>query len=229
MLPEVSLPKTDTLNDAQRRAVNHLEGPLLILAGPGSGNTRVITHRIARLIRRGVEPGQILAVTFTNKAAKEMRERVRKLLGRGVKGLTIKTFHAACVGILREEIGTLGYGKNFIIYDQQNQTSLMRTILREIDGSGGSRSANDVLDKIGAMKHESPGSAELEQTTDPETEADHAGQVAVALRQIDRRRRRSFAKEILSPLLQAIAIVCPGIPGLEVFEGIAAHIHGVFL
>lgn len=121
------------LNNPQKQAVLHGEGPLLILAGAGSGKTRVITHRIAHLIeQRGVRPWQILAVTFTNKAAKEMAERVRHLLGGGDTPL-IATFHASCGRILRKEIHQLGYDQNFVIYDDKDSERLLKELLRELD------------------------------------------------------------------------------------------------
>src|SRR5512134_1356901 len=107
------------LNPPQREAVLHGEGPMLILAGAGSGKTRVITHRIAHLIReRGVRPVHILAVTFTNKAANEMRERVERLLGMPLTGLWISTFHSSCVRILRQFVDRLGLKKQFVIFDE---------------------------------------------------------------------------------------------------------------
>jgi DNA helicase II / ATP-dependent DNA helicase PcrA len=121
------------LNPPQREAVLHDEGPLLILAGAGSGKTRVIVHRIARLIReKGVNPRQILAVTFTNKAAGEMRERVEKLLGGGETPL-ISTFHSACARILRREIHHLGYDGNFAIYDDRDSEKLLKVIASELN------------------------------------------------------------------------------------------------
>jgi DNA helicase II / ATP-dependent DNA helicase PcrA len=122
------------LNPRQREAILHGEGPLLLLAGAGSGKTRTLTHRVAHLIReRGVEPWRILAVTFTNKAAAEMRERLLHLLGDEAKGLWVSTFHAACVRILRREIAALGYTSDFTIYDDSDQERLLRTILRELE------------------------------------------------------------------------------------------------
>jgi DNA helicase II / ATP-dependent DNA helicase PcrA len=121
------------LNPPQREAVLHDEGPLLILAGAGSGKTRVLVHRIARLIReRGVHPRQILAVTFTNKAAGEMRERVEKLLGGGETPL-ISTFHSTCARILRREIQHLGYEGNFAIYDDRDSEKLLKEIVAELN------------------------------------------------------------------------------------------------
>jgi DNA helicase-2/ATP-dependent DNA helicase PcrA len=121
------------LNPRQREAVLHGEGPLLILAGAGSGKTRVIVHRIAHLIReQGVSPWRILAVTFTNKAAAEMRERVEKLLGGGDTPL-ISTFHSACVRILRREIDRLGYTSHFAIYDDKDAERVLKDIIRELN------------------------------------------------------------------------------------------------
>ena len=108
----------DTLNPMQKEAVLCTEGPLLILAGAGSGKTRVLTHRVAYLIEeKGVNPWNILAITFTNKAAGEMRERVDNLVGFGAESIWVSTFHSSCVRILRRHIEYLGYSTNFSIYD----------------------------------------------------------------------------------------------------------------
>jgi DNA helicase-2/ATP-dependent DNA helicase PcrA len=121
------------LNPAQREAVLHVEGPLLVVAGAGSGKTRVLTHRVAHLIRaHGVKPNEILAITFTNKAATEMRERLERLLGRTARAIWILTFHAACGRILRREAERLGYRSSFTIYDQADQVRLVKACLEEL-------------------------------------------------------------------------------------------------
>jgi DNA helicase II / ATP-dependent DNA helicase PcrA len=122
------------LNPAQREAVLATEGPLLVIAGAGSGKTRVLTYRVAHLINAiGAQPNEILAITFTNKAAGEMRERLERLLGRSGRGLWILTFHAACGRILRREAQRLGYRSNFTIYDQADQIRLVKQCLEELE------------------------------------------------------------------------------------------------
>ena len=124
----------DTLNNRQKEAVLHTEGPLLILAGAGSGKTRVLTHRIAYLIEEcGVNPWNILAITFTNKAAGEMRERVDKIVGFGSDSIWVSTFHSTCVRILRRHIDLLGYDTNFTIYDTDDQKTVMKEVIRSLD------------------------------------------------------------------------------------------------
>ena len=121
------------LNPAQREAVLHVEGPMLVVAGAGSGKTRVLTHRVAHLIRaHGVKPNEILAITFTNKAAAEMRERLERTLGRTARAIWILTFHAACGRILRREAERLGYRSTFTIYDQADQVRVVKACLEEL-------------------------------------------------------------------------------------------------
>lgn len=123
----------DSLNKEQSEAVCHYEGPLLILAGAGSGKTRVLTHRIAWLIEeKAVNPWNIMAITFTNKAAGEMRERVDRLAGEEAGRVWVATFHSTCVRILRRFIDQIGYGKNFTIYDSDDQKSLMKEVCRQL-------------------------------------------------------------------------------------------------
>lgn len=124
----------DTLNPKQKEAVLHTDGPLLILAGAGSGKTRVLTHRIAYLIDEcGVNPWNIMAITFTNKAAGEMRERVDNLVGFGAESIWVSTFHSSCVRILRRHIENLGYTTSFSIYDSDDQKTLMRQVFKTLD------------------------------------------------------------------------------------------------
>ena len=124
----------DTLNEPQREAVLHTDGPLLILAGAGSGKTRVLTHRIAYLIEElGVNPWNILAITFTNKAAGEMRQRVDDLVGFGSESIWVSTFHSMCVRILRRFIDRLGYDSRFTIYDTDDQKTLMKAVCKKVD------------------------------------------------------------------------------------------------
>ena len=124
----------DDLNPVQQKAVLATEGPLLVFAGAGSGKTRVLTYRIAYLIQeRGVLPRNIFAVTFTNKAANEMKERVERLLGRGARGIWISTFHSACARILRQHIDHLGFRTNFVIYDDEDQERHLKAVMKEMD------------------------------------------------------------------------------------------------
>src|SRR5262249_46211333 len=123
----------DKLNPEQREAVLHRDGPLLILAGAGSGKTRVITYRIAYLIGDGhADPGQVLAVTFTNKAAQEMRERVEALIGSAAEGVWLSTFHALCARLLRREAPKIGLSRDFVIYDSSDQVAVVKQIQKDL-------------------------------------------------------------------------------------------------
>ncbi len=154
----------DTLNEQQRQGVFTTEGPVLLLAGAGSGKTRVLTHRIAYLIEeKDVNPYNILAITFTNKAAAEMRERVDKLLGIDAGGAWIMTFHAACVRILRRYIERIGYANSFTIYDTDDQKTIVRQILKKLDLDPKLYKDRAVLSEISRAKDEliSPDDMEL--------------------------------------------------------------------
>ena len=155
----------DTLNPPQQEAVFHTEGPLLILAGAGSGKTRVLTHRIAHLIAdKGVNPFNILAITFTNKAAQEMRERVDKLTGADGMSVWVATFHSTCVRILRRYIDRLGYDNRFTIYDSDDQKTLMKEICRKLNIDTKKYKERSLLAQISHAKDEMITPDEMEMT-----------------------------------------------------------------
>ena len=148
----------EKLNPAQQKAVMHKNGPLLVIAGAGSGKTRVITYRVARLINEGeVSPHNILALTFTNKASSEMKQRMESLLGNKSLDAWVSTFHSACVRILRTEIDRLGYSKDFIIYDSIDQNALIKECLGETGLSDEKYSPMAIANKISLMKNEQIG------------------------------------------------------------------------
>lgn len=152
----------DSLNPEQQRAVKHNKGPLLILAGAGSGKTRVLTHRIAYLIDEvGVNPWNILALTFTNKAAAEMRERVDNIVGYGSENIWVSTFHSTCVRILRRYIELLGYDRNFTIYDGDDQKTLIREICKFLEIDTKNIKERSLLSAISSAKDELIGPEEF--------------------------------------------------------------------
>ena len=149
----------DTLNPEQRDAVETVRGPVLILAGAGTGKTRVITFRIAHMVQRGIAPENILAVTFTNKAAREMLERVNQLLPKRRSSddekpsrPTVSTFHSLCVRILRQHIELLGYKKNFVIYDEAEQLGAIKKILANVSAKGEQTDPRAVLTLLSRFK-----------------------------------------------------------------------------
>ncbi|MDY4068744.1 MAG: UvrD-helicase domain-containing protein, partial [Lachnospiraceae bacterium] len=155
----------DTLNEQQKKAVYQTEGPVLILAGAGSGKTRVLTHRIAYLIDRcSVQPWNILAITFTNKAAGEMRERVDNLVGFGAEQIWVSTFHAMCVRILRRYIDRLGYDNHFTIYDTDDQKTVMKDICKRLQIDTKMLKERAILSAISSAKNECISPLEYEST-----------------------------------------------------------------
>ncbi len=142
------------MNEQQKKAVQTTEGPLLLMAGAGSGKTRVLTHRIAYLIEeKMVNPWNILAITFTNKAAREMKERVSQLLGAQGDDVWVSTFHSMCVRILRREIDRIGYERNFTIIDSSEQLTLMKRILKELNIDPKKYEARGILAAISNAKN----------------------------------------------------------------------------
>ena len=152
----------DALNPQQRLAVETIKGPVMILAGAGTGKTRVITFRIAHMVNRGIPPANILGVTFTNKAAREMKERISQLIPRSVRPkekkdwLTVSTFHSLCVQILRGFIDKLGYNKNFVIYDESEQLGVIKKILSHISAKGEKTDPRLVLGLLSRIKNANP-------------------------------------------------------------------------
>jgi DNA helicase-2/ATP-dependent DNA helicase PcrA len=158
---------TGTLNPQQREAATHIHGPLLILAGAGTGKTRVITARIAHMVNEGIEPKHILAVTFTNKAANEMRERVKGMVRDGLgKKIAVGTFHAFCARLLREFAEHVGYKKNFVIYSQSEQESLMKQVLKTLLSSDESMDASVMLSRISKAKNDGNSLGNPEESTE---------------------------------------------------------------
>lgn len=145
----------DTLNDMQKEAVCHTEGPLLILAGAGSGKTRVLTHRVVYLIEEcNVDPWNIMAITFTNKAAKEMRDRVDNLVGYGSESIWVSTFHSSCVRILRRYADRIGYDNNFTIYDTDDQKTVMKDVCKRLQIDTKTLKERTILSAISSAKDE---------------------------------------------------------------------------
>ncbi|WP_122642069.1 DNA helicase PcrA [Luxibacter massiliensis] len=194
----------DTLNDKQREAVYHTEGPLLILAGAGSGKTRVLTHRIAYLIgEKGVNPWNILAITFTNKAAGEMRERVDSLVGFGAESIWVSTFHSACVRILRRYIDRLGYDNNFTIYDTDDQKTVMKDVCRLAGIDTKVYKERSLLGAISSAKNElvTPQEYELNATGDFGKQ-----KIAAAYKEYEKQLRANNALDFDDLLLKTVQL-----------------------
>lgn len=201
------------LNDAQRAAVEHRGGPLLIVAGAGSGKTRVLTRRIAHLLATGdAKPGEILAITFTNKAAGEMKERVSELVGPAAKTMWVSTFHSACVRILRAESKRLGISSSFTIYDQQDALRLMTMVIRDLDLDPKKFTPRSFLAQVSNLKNE---------LIDEDTYATSASNqmeetLASAYREYQRRLRRASAFDFDDLIGSTVAL-------LQLFPDVAEH------
>jgi len=193
----------DGLNDAQRQAVLSTEGPTLIVAGAGSGKTRVLTHRVAHLIKdRGVHPANVLAITFTNKAAREMQERLRHLVGPVVKAMWVSTFHSACARMLRRSGSRLGYTSTFTIYDEADAERLMTAVCRQLDLDPKRLAPRAVRHAVSAAKDE---------LRDPTGYADVAmtwfdKKVAEAYRLYQRRLEESNALDFDDLIMQTVRL-----------------------
>ena len=195
----------DTLNKEQREAVFHTEGPLLILAGAGSGKTRVLTHRIAYLIdEKGVNPWNILAITFTNKAAGEMRERVDRIVGFGSESIWVSTFHSTCVRILRRHIERLGYSTNFTIYDADDQKTLMKDVCKQLQIDTKIYKERSLLAAISSAKDEmiTPDAYELNAAGDY-----HKQKIAKVYREYEKQLRSNNALDFDDLLVKTVQLL----------------------
>ena len=206
------------LNEPQREAVTHGEGPLLILAGAGSGKTRVLTHRIAFLLYTGqAHPNEILAITFTNKAAQEMRGRVEQLLERGTRGMWLMTFHAACARILRSEAERLGYTRQFTIYDQADARRLTRRCIDELGIDPKRFTPAAINSQISAAKNRLQSAADYRQTVGSQFEE----MVADAYDLYERDLLRMNAMDFDDLLLRTVNV-------LELYEEVRARYTNAF-
>lgn len=195
----------DTLNKEQREAVFQTEGPLLILAGAGSGKTRVLTHRIAYLIdEKGVNPWNILAITFTNKAAGEMRERVDRIVGFGSESIWVSTFHSTCVRILRRHIERLGYSTNFTIYDADDQKTLMKDVCKQLQIDTKIYKERSLLAAISSAKDEmiSPDEYDLSAVGDY-----HKQKIAKVYREYEKQLRSNNALDFDDLLVKTVQLL----------------------
>ena len=194
-----------TLNDKQQEAVFYTEGPLLILAGAGSGKTRVLTHRIAYLIEeKGVNPWNIMAITFTNKAAGEMRERVDGIVGFGSESIWVSTFHSSCVRILRRFIDRLGYSTNFTIYDSDDQKTLMKDVCKSLQLDPKRYKERNLLAAISSAKDEMITPDEYEMNA----EGDFARkQIAKVYREYEKQLRANNALDFDDLLVKTVQLL----------------------
>jgi DNA helicase-2/ATP-dependent DNA helicase PcrA len=201
------------LNPSQRAAVEHRGGPLLIVAGAGSGKTRVLTRRIAHLLAtKDAEPGQILAITFTNKAAGEMKERVAELVGGRARVMWVSTFHSACVRILRAEAPRLGMSKTFTIYDQADSLRLMTMVLRDLDLEPKKYTPRSFLGQVSNLKNEL-----IDHETYSSRTVNHMEEMlAEAYGEYQRRLRRANAFDFDDLISSTVAV-------LQLFPDVAEH------
>lgn len=207
------------LNEPQREAVLHTEGPLLILAGAGSGKTRVLTHRIAFLIEEcGIRPWNIIAITFTNKAAKEMRERVDTLVGYGADQIWVSTFHSACVRILRRFIDRLGYTRSFTIYDTDDQKTLIKDICRRLDIDTKKLRERYLSGVISAAKNEMITPQEMEKEAGADT---YKQKCALVFREYEKAMKENNALDFDDLLLKTVEL-------FETQEDVLAHYQEQF-
>src|SRR4051812_20903569 len=199
------------LNGPQRQAVVHEGGPLLIVAGAGSGKTRVLTHRIAYLLgARHVQPGEVLAITFTNKAAGEMKERVAALVGPRARAMWVSTFHSMCVRILRAEAGKLGLKSSFTIYDQGDSVRLMTMVARDLDLDAKRYPGRSLAAQVSNLKNELVDEESFTPVTAPEKV------LAEAYKLYQQRLRQAHAMDFDDLIMNTVHL-------LQVFPDVAEH------
>src|SRR3954447_15198057 len=206
------------LNGPQRQAVVHEGGPLLIVAGAGSGKTRVLTHRVAHLLgERDAHPGQILAITFTNKAAGEMKERVDALVGPRSRAMWVMTFHSACVRILRREAKRLGFPSSFSIYDQADSQRLMALVCRELDLDPKRYPPKSFSAQVSNLKNELVDEESYAATINQGSEGTHTERMlAEAYTAYQRRLRQANALDFDDLIMTTVNI-------LQAFPDVAEH------
>src|SRR5688572_18249994 len=213
----------ENLNQQQREAVETIEGPLLILAGAGSGKTRVIIYRIVHLIETGVRPDRILAVTFTNKAAQEMKERIEKMLGtdRRISSPLISTFHSLCVRILRRDVEKMqaGYTRNFTIYDADDQARMVRAIMKDLGYDDKSISARAALSAISGAKNR--GQSPASYANQAEYASERTERIARIYKHYEQRLAQANAMDFDDLLIKAVEL-------LRKVPEVRAHYHERF-
>lgn len=206
----------ESLNDRQREAVFHTEGPLLVLAGAGSGKTRVLTHRIAYLIEeKGINPWNIMAITFTNKAAEEMRNRVDRLVGFGSESIWVATFHSSCVRILRRYINLIGFDNNFSIYDTDDQKVVMRQVIKKMDLDPKLYKEKALLSAISSAKNEFISPEELEASAGIDLREKNT---AAAYKEYQKRLRESNALDFDDLLVKTVELFQSQPQVLEIYQ-----------
>ncbi|MBE5813699.1 MAG: DNA helicase PcrA [Clostridiales bacterium] len=214
--------KLDSLNPQQRLAAETLEGPVLILAGAGSGKTRALTYRIANLIDHGVQPWHILAITFTNKAAKEMRERVSALVGESGEEVWVSTFHSMCARILRRDIEKLGYTRSFTIYDDDDQTAVIKECLKQLNIDDKQLPVREIKTRISGAKDKllSPDEWFAQSEKDFRAQMFHD-----VYSEYERRLRSSNALDFDDLLVRTLELFADHPPVLESYRSRFSYVH----
>ena len=209
------------LNPQQRLAAETLEGPVLILAGAGSGKTRALTCRVANLMDHGVKPWNILALTFTNKAAKEMKERIVRLVGEDAEEAWISTFHSTCARILRRDIEKLGYSRSFVIYDDDDQGAVLKEILKRLNIDDKFLPVREIKAKISDMKNKLMGPDEWFQ----KSERDHrSSMIHDVMVEYETRLKDLNALDFDDLLVKTLELLADHPPVLDAYRNRFSHV-----